>query len=47
MALLFFLGIVSLVGFMLLVMGVPFIHYLRSDRDWQEKGAKLEQWYGR
>lgn len=46
------MGKMLLVGFMMLVMGVPFVHYLKLDRAYdatkdQPEEARIRFWYDR
>jgi hypothetical protein len=47
MALFFFLGKFTLVAFIVALMGVPVVYYLKRDKKWQESGADLNEWYNR
>lgn len=41
-------GVLGLIAFMVVVMGVPFVQYLRHDSHWQAAGNKSpESWYER
>lgn len=45
MALLFFLGIATLVGFMVMLMGVLFMYYLKRDLRWEASGRQVDRWF--
>lgn len=38
-------GVLSIVMTMLVVMGVPFIHYLRRDRRWLKSEHTATNWF--
>jgi len=43
---LLFLGIIFLIASMVVVMGVPFVYYLKRDHKWNHSTQKsLELWY--
>lgn len=40
-----FLGIIALVSFMLVVMGIPLVYYIKRDARWMESDQSVQSWY--
>lgn len=38
-------GVLSIVLLMLIVMGAPYLYYLKRDKQWEAQGRNPEQWY--